>query len=44
VKWVWASRNSGDLVTVLTRTSSFQASYRQAFANGTITIYTRIGG
>ncbi len=44
VKWVWASNNSGDLVADLTKTSSFQANYRPAFANDTITIYTRIGG
>jgi hypothetical protein len=43
VRWVWASRDATDPVTTLTKTAAFNQQFQQAFANDTITIYTRIG-
>lgn len=44
VRWVWASRSATDEVTELTSTAAFSRSYRQAYANDQIVVYTRIGG
>jgi len=43
-RWVWASNNSADQVTAVTKKSSFTAAYHQVFTNNTITVYARNGG
>jgi len=42
-RWVWASNNSADKVTAISKTAAFTAAYHQVFANTTITIYARNG-